>query len=258
MPIQTMEGPFKSVSLQGSLGTGCGYSGTTAKWRAVGLGRFCGQLQVLSTPQSAGFPLIRQTNRAATVQLDTVLPIDSAGQYPFDVDLVLPYVQIVTDATNAVDYFAQLVPGGTGGGGSGGQGGDQVYFATDIAYTSSITQNNGEMSSTTILTERILIRSVTVVSLEQISWFVGFYNSATLPGAGVTTNTCSGSVQFDAAEAVNVANWPTTNQFVYTATGLAIPYQCDDGTLTLATLLSPRDRSKAANAIVKIAYQPLG
>ena len=247
MASEVLIGPSSSVPVKGSQSGGCGGFDTTWEWRATGLGRLIG---VLNVTNPSGVPGVEQTDEDGNLYT-TALVQNADGAWPIDVAITMPYVVLQPGGLgepagtfDSASFTAQFVPasGGTGGGGGGGSGGTGGTIQT-ASYSGAQAQNSPQaatISGTDAASIRIKRVVLETAAADLFDWLVTFYDSPL--GAVID------QVLLPAAIAQLYSGFPTW------AVDVDIPYVNGAETLNIYTSLMPLSGAKTAAATVDVTY----
>lgn len=258
MPLQVMDGPSSPTFLT--------YDDTTAgavsiQVRTTGYTRVTGSIIYAVGPGTAGTPRIEQSGKGLSA-VTTYLVESPAGSgiYPVDVEIVAPYMTVVISggAGDQIEMSLQLVTNFGSNSVSPGPGANPLSYveSTSVQFNTAVTIGNSDVESLTIDASSVLLKRVMLVTTENLSWFVGFYSSATGNPATVTANTYLGGVAFDASDAVVIYDVPSGTPMYLYDKEVEIPYFDAADAAQLHTRLSPRDGNKSATvASVRAFYE---
>ena len=131
----------------------------------------------------------------------------------------------------------------------------------DTHFTGAIAQNASEEENVVLPgalagirgNARGYIRSITVVSDQQLAWELGFFSADSFEDADADVDTHIAAWPFQAADGIQIA---ATGLYRYYVDGLAIPYLDDDGTFELHVALINRSATgKNAGATGEVAVE---
>lgn len=131
----------------------------------------------------------------------------------------------------------------------------------DVHFTGAIAQNAGEAESILftgdIAPQRYRIRSLNIISEENLAWEVVFFARSTFNGApqiaDIDLYTFLGYFSFGAGDAIRIA---ATGPYLYYIDGLDIAYEDQDESQTLHLMLVNRSAAaKTAGAAGEVVVQ---
>ncbi len=259
MPTETILGATRRVAILDRRSSAVFAAGSIllTKVRASGYHRVKGNFHV-SNAALVNFPRVEQSVDGVNFSLANVIPRDlnqADFQYPFDVEIRLPYVRVrythgAVDST-FVFAFVELVPTYGVGDDSTGSPDGKISFVRsdkDVDFTGAIAQNDHATADIAALPTNVgVIESISFTAEENLDWEIHFWTASSFDDANLDADSWIEYVAFAIADGVSIAN-AIPGTFRYAATGLSIPYRDTDGTNTLHVSLVPRSAAKTAGA----------
>ncbi len=267
MPTETILGATRRTVLLdrrslAAFGPGASVLG---KLRVEGYHRIRGNFHTDAAP-AVGFPRVRQSVDGVTFSRVSVLQRDLSQpgfQFPFDVEIRLPYVIVEYTQGGVGSTFifarAEVVPTyGVGDDTTAGSAAGNLILVRsdkDLNFTGAILADDHETEDLTGLNGSVgVIESVTLLAEENLDWEVHFWGSDAFDDADLDADFWTDFVAFAAADAASIAN-AIPGTFRYAATGLSIPYQDRDATTELHVSLVPRGAAKTGGAAGEVVIE---
>lgn len=136
-----------------------------------------------------------------------------------------------------------------------------VIFRTDkdAQFTGAITQNNFEDENVAAKTSQTKIRSITIISDQNLAWELAFFTNDTFRNNDLDLNTYLGSIRFSTQDGLQVSG---VGPYYYDVSGLDIDYiDLDNSDEFHLSLINRSATSKNAGAtgeiVVIIAHEPV-
>lgn len=257
MPTETILGASRRVALLERSAVALAPAGViVTKLRVEGYHRIKGNFHV-DNPPANGFPRVEQSVDGITFSLVSILqqdPTQADIQFPFDIQLRLPYVRVRYTqggvGATFINAWVYVVPHyGVGDDAISSVDGKVQFIRSDkdvdligaIAAGSQVIANLANLNSNVGV-----IESISLLAEQNLDYEIHIWSSDGFDDADEDLDDWIEFVAFAVADGVSIGN-ATPATFRYAATALSIPYQDKDGTMELHISLVPR------GAVAKLA-----